>query len=69
MTIQEICLKNLTNEQYETVKDDSQHILCLACAGSGKSRTLAFKIAYLIAKGESPIQSLHLRLRRKLRIL
>lgn len=54
MTTQEILRTNLTNEQYETVIDDSQHILCLACAGSGKSRTLAYKIAYIISKGESP---------------
>lgn len=52
--MQRVLHNNLTNEQYETVIDDSRHILCLACAGSGKSRTLAFKIAYLIAKGESP---------------
>lgn len=28
--------------------------LCIACAGSGKSRTLAYKIAYLISEGETP---------------
>lgn len=54
MTTQEILRANLTNEQYEAVVDDSRHILCLACAGSGKSRTLAYKIAYLISKGEDP---------------
>lgn len=54
MTIEEILHANLTDEQYQAVVDDSKHILCLACAGSGKSRTLAYKIAYLIAKGESP---------------
>ncbi len=54
MKLQEILHANLTDEQYQTVIDDSKHILCLACAGSGKSRTLAYKIAYLIAKGESP---------------
>lgn len=45
---------NLTDEQYQAVVDESKHILCLACAGSGKSRTLAYKIAYLISKGEPP---------------
>jgi len=54
MTTEEILRTNLTEEQYETVVDESRHILCLACAGSGKSRTLAYKIAYLISKGEDP---------------
>jgi DNA helicase-2/ATP-dependent DNA helicase PcrA len=54
MTVEEILRSNLTNDQYDAVIDDSKHILCLACAGSGKSRTLAYKIAYLISKGESP---------------
>jgi len=54
MTMQEILRANLTDEQYEAVVDDSRHILCLACAGSGKSRTLAYKIAYLLSKGETP---------------
>lgn len=50
----DILRSNLTDEQYSAVIDDSKHILCLACAGSGKSRTLAFKIAYLMSRGESP---------------
>ena len=54
MEIDEILKKNLTDEQYAAVVDRSRYILCLACAGSGKSRTLAYKIAYLISKGESP---------------
>lgn len=54
MTTEEILRANLTDEQYAAVVDESRHILCLACAGSGKSRTLAYKIAYLISKGESP---------------
>jgi len=54
MTIEEILRANLTPEQYDAVVDESKHILCLACAGSGKSRTLAYKIAYLVSKGESP---------------
>lgn len=45
---------NLTQDQFDAVVDDSKNILCLACAGSGKSRTLAYKIAYLIAQGEAP---------------
>lgn len=54
MSTEEILHANLTDEQYDAVVDESKHILCLACAGSGKSRTLAYKIAYLISKGESP---------------
>ena len=54
MTINEVLHFNLTDEQYEAVIDNSKNILCLACAGSGKSRTLAYKIAYLISKGEDP---------------
>lgn len=54
MTTQEILHANLTDEQYKAVVDDSRHILCLACAGSGKSRTLAYKIAYLVSRGEAP---------------
>lgn len=54
MTTEEILHSNLTDEQYSVVIDDSRNILCLACAGSGKSRTLAYKIAYLISKGEEP---------------
>lgn len=54
MTTEEILHTNLTDEQYAAVIDDSKNILCLACAGSGKSRTLAYKIAYLISEGEVP---------------
>lgn len=54
MTIEEILHSNLTDEQYAAVVDKSKNILCLACAGSGKSRTLAYKIAYLISMGEAP---------------
>lgn len=54
MNTEEILNENLTKEQYEAVVDGSKYILCLACAGSGKSRTLAYKIAYLISQGEPP---------------
>lgn len=52
--IEQILHDNLTDDQYSAVVDNSRHILCLACAGSGKSRTLAYKIAYLVSQGESP---------------
>lgn len=54
MITEEILHANLTDAQYDAVIDDAQYVLCLACAGSGKSRTLAYKIAYLIFKGEAP---------------
>jgi DNA helicase-2/ATP-dependent DNA helicase PcrA len=45
---------SLTNDQYNAVIDDTNEILCLACAGSGKSRTLSFRIARLIHEGSKP---------------
>lgn len=44
----------LTEEQYNAVIDENKEILCLACAGSGKSRTLAFRIVRLINEGSPP---------------
>lgn len=54
LNAEEILKANLTEDQYNAVIDENRNILCLACAGSGKSRTLAYKIAYLISKGEAP---------------
>lgn len=54
MSTEQILHSNLTDNQYNAVIDKEKHILCLACAGSGKSRTLAYKIAYLISQGERP---------------
>lgn len=51
MTTMQVLEQNLTEDQRLTVLDDHRDILCLACAGSGKSRTLAFRIAYLVANG------------------
>lgn len=45
---------SLTDDQYNAVIDDTNEILCLACAGSGKSRTLSFRIARLIHEGAKP---------------
>lgn len=53
-TIEEILRVNLTPRQYLAATDQSAEILCLACAGSGKSRTLAFRIARLISEGVDP---------------
>lgn len=54
MNVDSILLSNLTPDQYDTVIDTNRNVLCLACAGSGKSRTLAYKIAYLISQGAAP---------------
>lgn len=54
MSIDEILRSELNPRQYEAAVDPAREVLCLACAGSGKSRTLAFRIARLIAQGESP---------------
>jgi DNA helicase-2/ATP-dependent DNA helicase PcrA len=45
---------DLTPDQYNAVIDSANEVLCLACAGSGKSRTLAFRIARLISEGNPP---------------
>lgn len=44
----------LTPEQAAAVVDESQAVLCIACAGSGKSQTLSFRIARLISEGVPP---------------
>ena len=54
MLVDDVLKVNLTEDQYNAVIDDHKNILCLACAGSGKSRTLAYKIAYLIFQGVLP---------------
>jgi len=53
-SIEEILTDNLTPRQYAAAIDPSSEILCLACAGSGKSRTLAFRIGRIIAEGADP---------------
>lgn len=52
--IDEILRAELTEQQYEAATDTAEEVLTLACAGSGKSKTLAYRIARLIAEGESP---------------
>ncbi|EKD49363.1 MAG: hypothetical protein ACD_63C00170G0003 [uncultured bacterium] len=47
-------LKNLNKEQIEAVKAISGPVLIIAGAGSGKTRTLAHRVAYLISKGVKP---------------
>ena len=53
--IEAILAEELTPEQYDAATDDSADVLVIACAGSGKSRTLAYRIAWLIAhQGADP---------------
>jgi DNA helicase-2/ATP-dependent DNA helicase PcrA len=54
MDVNEILRDHLDPNQYNAATDPAREILCLACAGSGKSRTLAYRIARLIAEGASP---------------
>jgi DNA helicase-2/ATP-dependent DNA helicase PcrA len=44
----------LTPAQCAAALDPSAEVLAIACAGSGKSRTLAFRIARLVAEGIDP---------------
>lgn len=52
MSIDQVLRSELTTEQYDAAVDPAAEVLCLACAGSGKSRTLAYRISRLLAEGE-----------------
>ncbi len=52
--IDEILRQELTDEQRAAATDGSTDVLVIACAGSGKSRTLAYRIAWLISRGADP---------------
>lgn len=54
MSIDQVLRSELTPDQYAAAVDPVRELLCLACAGSGKSRTLAYRIARLLAQGEAP---------------
>lgn len=54
MSIDHILRNELTQDQHAAATDPAHEVLCLACAGSGKSRTLAYRIARLLAEGEAP---------------
>ena len=54
MSIDQVLRDELTDAQYAAAVDPAMEVLCLACAGSGKSTTLAYRIARLLAEGEHP---------------
>ena len=54
MNIDQVLRNELTPQQYAAAVDPALEVLCLACAGSGKSRTLAYRIARLLAEDEPP---------------
>ena len=53
-SITDILERELTAEQRAAAMDDGSDVLVIACAGSGKSRTLAYRIAWLISQGADP---------------
>lgn len=44
----------LTTEQLNAATDPASEVLCLACAGSGKTRTMAYRIVRLVEDGAPP---------------
>lgn len=50
--------KELNDEQYRVVTEGDGHCLVLAGAGSGKTRAITYRVAYLIEQGIQPEQIL-----------
>ncbi len=55
----------LNSSQYEAVQTTEGQVLCIAGAGSGKTRTLIYRVAYLIEKQVEPEKILLLTFTRK----
>ncbi|WP_223158042.1 ATP-dependent helicase [Thermomonas brevis] len=52
--ISPILRRELRSPQADAALDDRREVLCIACAGSGKSQTLAYRVARLVASGVDP---------------
>ena len=50
----QVWLNDLNPEQREAVTHGDGSLLVVAGAGSGKTRTLAYRVSYLISRGISP---------------
>jgi len=44
--------KELNNEQYLAATSNAKHLRIIAGAGTGKTRTLTFRLAYLLSRGD-----------------
>lgn len=53
-SISEVLESELTPKQRAAATDTAAEVRCLACAGSGKSRTLAYRVAWLLDQGADP---------------
>lgn len=53
-SIHEILDDKLTANQRVAATDTATEVRCLACAGSGKSRALAYRVAWLLDQGADP---------------
>ena len=53
-------LKDLNKEQYDAVVEAQGPVMVIAGAGSGKTRVLTYKVAYLLANGIDPFNVLAL---------
>ena len=53
-TIDEVLNAELTPDQKQAAIDQSKEVMTLACAGSGKSKTLAYRIGWQVANGADP---------------